>query len=56
MKFAVRAFVVALVLTGAAASTQTTTSASAKANVIAPKTAGMPIPVCPPKDPNACGF
>jgi hypothetical protein len=55
MKFAVRAFVVALVLTGAAASTQTT-SASAKANVIAPKTAGMPIPVCPPKDPNACGF
>ena len=55
MKTIVRAFVVALVLTGAAASTQIT-SASASSKVIIAKNSAMPTPMCPPDDPNACGF
>jgi hypothetical protein len=51
----VRAAVVVLVLTGAAASTQIT-SASAKTRVNVAKTSAMPIPMCPPDDPNACGI
>jgi hypothetical protein len=55
MKNLVRAFVVVLALTGAAASTQIA-SASAKAKVIAPKISAIPIPMCPPDDPGACGI
>jgi hypothetical protein len=55
MKYIVRAFVVVLALTGAAASTQIA-SASAKTNVIAPKVSAIPIPMCPPDDPGACGI
>ena len=55
MKTAVRAFVVALVLTGAAASTQIA-SASAQTKVTVAKTSAMPIPMCAPDDPNACGL
>ena len=55
MKNLVRAFVVVLALTGAAASTQIT-SASAKTKVIAPKISAIPIPMCPPDDPGACGI
>jgi hypothetical protein len=56
MKHIVRAFVVVLVLTGAAATTQTT-SASTKANkVTVARTSMLPVPSCPPNDPNACNM
>jgi hypothetical protein len=55
MKQLVRAFVVVLALTGAAASTQIAT-ASAQTKVSAAKTSAMPIPTCPLNDPNACGI
>lgn len=55
MKHIVRAFVVALVLTGAVASTQTS-SASTKGKVSVAKVSMLPVPTCPPDDPNACGM
>jgi hypothetical protein len=55
MKHLIRAFVVVLVLTGAAASTQTS-SASTLNKVTAARTSMLPIPSCPPNDPNACGL
>ena len=55
MKHLVRAFVVALVLTGAVASTQTS-SASTQNKVKAARTSLIPVPTCPPDDPNACGL
>jgi hypothetical protein len=55
MKLIVRAFVVVLALTGATASTQIA-SASSKTTVAVAKTSAMPIPMCPPDDPNACGI
>jgi hypothetical protein len=55
MKTIVRAVVVALVLTGAVASTQIT-SASAQTKVAIAKNSAMPTPMCPPNDPNACGM
>jgi hypothetical protein len=55
MKHLVRAFVVALVVTGAVASSQTT-SASPKNKVTAAKVSMLPVPTCPPDDPNACGI
>ncbi|WP_174243081.1 hypothetical protein [Granulicella sp. L60] len=54
MKHIVRAFVVVLVLTGVAATTQT--SASTKNNVTVSRTSMVPVPVCAPNDPNACGM
>ena len=55
MKTIIRAFVVVLVLTGAAASTQIA-SASSRTNVAVAKTSAMPVPCCAPDDPNACGM
>jgi hypothetical protein len=55
MKIIVRAFVVVLALTGAAASTQIT-SASAQTKVTVAKSSAMPVPMCAPDDPNACGI
>jgi hypothetical protein len=55
MKNIVRAFVVVLVLTGVAATTQTT-SAFAKNRVTASRTSMLPVPTCAPSDPNACGM
>jgi hypothetical protein len=55
MKHIVRAFVVVLVLTGAIATTQTS-SASTKNKVTAARVSMLPIPTCPPDDPNACGM
>jgi hypothetical protein len=55
MKLIVRAVVVALVLTGAVASTQIA-SASANSKVTIAKNSAMPTPMCAPDDPNACGF
>ncbi|MGF7178705.1 hypothetical protein [Tunturiibacter psychrotolerans] len=55
MKNIVRAFVAVLVLTGAAATTQTS-SAAAKSKVAATRVSMLPIPSCAPNDPNACGM
>jgi hypothetical protein len=55
MKLIARAFVVVLVLTGAAATTQTS-NASAKNKVVASRTSMRPVPTCAPSDPNACGM
>jgi hypothetical protein len=55
MKYIVRAFVVVLALTGAAASTQIA-SASAQSKVTVSKTSAIPVPMCPPDDPDACGI
>jgi hypothetical protein len=55
MKHLVRAFVVALVLTGAVATTQTS-SAATQNKVTASRTSMLPIPTCAPNDPNACGL
>lgn len=54
MKNLVRAFVVALVLTGAAASTMTSAHASTK--ITAAKVSAMPTPMCAPGDPTGCGI
>jgi hypothetical protein len=55
MKIVIRAFVVALALTGAVASIHTT-SASAQTKVVPAKTSAFPVPMCDPNDPNACGI
>jgi hypothetical protein len=55
MKLIVRATVVALVLTGAVASTQIS-SASTTSKVTVAKNSAMPVPMCAPDDPNACGM
>jgi hypothetical protein len=55
MKHIVRAFVVVLVLTGAAASTQTS-AASTQNKVTATRVSVVPVPTCAPDDPNACGM
>jgi hypothetical protein len=55
MKHIVRAFVVVLVLTGAVASTHTS-SASTQNKVTVAKVSMLPIPSCAPDDPNACGL
>jgi hypothetical protein len=55
MKLTVRTLVAILVLTGAAATTQTT-SASTQNKVTAARTSMLPVPVCAPDDPNACGM
>lgn len=53
MKNIVRAFVVALTVTGAVASAHATRSSAAPTVT---KSSAMPIPCCPPNDPNACGL
>jgi hypothetical protein len=55
MKTIARTFVAVLVLTGAVASTQTS-SASTQNKVTAARTSMLPIPSCDPRDPNACGM
>jgi hypothetical protein len=58
MKNIVRAFIVVLALTGAAASTQVSSAStsSTQAKVTLAKTSALPIPTCAPDDPNACGI
>ena len=53
MRKSVRAAVTALVLTGAAASLHTPSASAQKTN---PRPTDLPIPMCPPNDPNACGI
>ena len=55
MKHIVRAFVAILVLTGAVATSQTS-SASTKNKVTVARTSMLPVPSCAPDDPNACGM
>ena len=55
MKNVVRAFVVVLALTGAAASTRIATAAP-QAQLTAAKSSFMPMPTCDPNDPNACNI
>ena len=55
MKNIVRIFVAVLVLTGAVATTQTS-SASTQNKVVASRVSVLPIPSCAPDDPNACGM
>ncbi len=55
MKNIVRALVVVLALTGAAATTATP-SASAQNKVTATRSSMLPVPVCDPSDANACGM
>jgi hypothetical protein len=55
MKTIVRAVVVALVLTGAVASTQAS-STSNQSKVTVAKTSALPTPMCAPDDPNGCGI
>ncbi len=55
MKLIVRAFVAVLVLTGAVATSQTS-SASTKNKVTVARTSMLPIPSCAPDDANACGM
>jgi hypothetical protein len=55
MKLIVRTLVVVLALTGAAATTQTS-SASTQNKVTVARTSMLPVPVCAPDDPNACGM
>jgi hypothetical protein len=56
MKHIVRAFVVALVLTGAVATTQTSSATTTQNKVTAARTSMLPVPMCAPDDPNACGI
>ena len=55
MKNIVRVFVAVLVLTGVAATTQSS-SASTQNKVVAARTSMLPVPTCAPDDPNACGM
>ena len=55
MKLAIRAFVVVLALTGAVATTQTS-SLSTQNKVTIARTSMLPVPMCPPDDPNGCGM
>jgi hypothetical protein len=55
MKLAIRTLIAVLALTGAAATTQTS-SASTLNKVTSARTSMLPIPTCPPDDPNACGM
>lgn len=53
MKVIVRSLVIALAVSGAIA-TSYTSSASAK--TVTAKTSAMPVPACPPGDPDGCGM
>ncbi len=54
MKLIIRSLVVALAVSGAIATTSANGS-TAKATV-ASKSSAMPVPRCPPGDPNGCGI
>jgi hypothetical protein len=55
MKLVIRTLVVVLALAGAAASSQIS-SASTQNKVTAARVSVLPVPTCPPDDPNACGM
>ena len=49
----IRAFVIALALTGAVSTAHSKTAVS---SFEAMSGAGFPVPMCPPNDPNGCGI
>jgi len=53
MKLVARIFALSLVITGAVA---TTHIANASQPSIGAKVSALPVPGCPPGDPNACGM
>jgi hypothetical protein len=55
MKLVIRTLVVILALTGVAATTQTS-SGSTQNKVTVARVSVLPVPTCPPDDPNACGM
>jgi hypothetical protein len=55
MKTIVRSLVVALAVTGAIATSFAKAPASSTKATVA-KTSAMPVPTCPPSDPNGCGI
>ena len=55
MKNLVRAFVFALVATGAIATAHTANASSAK-DEVAPRVSAVPIPPCPPGQDDGCGI
>jgi hypothetical protein len=55
MKIAIRTLVALLVVTGVAATTQTSIAATHNKVTVA-RTSMLPIPVCAPDDPHACGM
>ena len=56
MKNIVRAFVVVLVLTGAAASTRTSAATAKSIAAASVQSNAMPVPTCEPSDPGACAL
>jgi hypothetical protein len=56
MKLTARTIVAILALTGAAATTQTSSATSTQNKVTVGRTSLLPVPVCAPDDPNACGM
>lgn len=54
MKIIVRAFIVVLAIAGAAATTQVSSATPSKVTIA--KVSALPIPMCAPDDPNACGI
>jgi hypothetical protein len=54
MKSVARTFVAALVLTGAFASTQISAASTTKLSVA--RSSALPVPMCAPDDPRACGL
>jgi hypothetical protein len=55
MKITLRTIVAFLVVTGVAATTKTSTAAPLSKITVA-RTSMLPIPVCAPDDPHACGM
>jgi hypothetical protein len=53
MKLIARIFALSLVVTGAVASTHI---ANASQPTIGAKVSALPVPMCDPNDPNACGM
>ena len=56
MKLTAQAFVLALVVTGAAATTMTASTSAQNNKVVASRVSLLPTPTCAPDDPNACGI
>jgi hypothetical protein len=55
MKLIIRSLVVALAVSGAIATTSANGS-TAKSTVVAGSTSAVPVPRCPPGDPDGCGI
>jgi hypothetical protein len=53
MKLIARLFVLSLVVTGAVASTHI---ANAATPTVSARVSAIPVPMCDPNDPNACGM